>query len=118
VTCTLLAAYNLSKGHPHFEEPPVRSRSWFLAISIRCGPSLMFSFSSLIAFCRPTPICTSATRSSPGVWTVYLCTISICLLVRFVPFRYGLIELHRGLIIDSTHDNITCIYLTEFFISL
>jgi hypothetical protein len=26
VTCTLLAAYNLSKGHPHFDEPPVRSR--------------------------------------------------------------------------------------------
>ncbi|CAN6303374.1 unnamed protein product [Urochloa humidicola] len=22
VTCTLLAAYNLSKGHPHFDEPP------------------------------------------------------------------------------------------------
>ncbi|RZR91088.1 hypothetical protein BHM03_00019175 [Ensete ventricosum] len=23
VTCTILAIYNLSKGHPHFEEPPV-----------------------------------------------------------------------------------------------
>ncbi|KAL6637947.1 hypothetical protein ACP70R_025519 [Stipagrostis hirtigluma subsp. patula] len=22
VACTLFAAYNLSKGHPHFEEPP------------------------------------------------------------------------------------------------
>ncbi|XP_044408503.1 cytochrome c oxidase subunit 6a, mitochondrial-like [Triticum aestivum] len=22
VTCTLLAAWNLSKGHPHFNEPP------------------------------------------------------------------------------------------------
>ncbi|XP_078442669.1 cytochrome c oxidase-like protein isoform X2 [Wolffia australiana] len=22
VSCTLLAIYNLSKGHPHFEEPP------------------------------------------------------------------------------------------------
>ena len=27
VTCTLLAAYNLSKGHPHFDEQPVRSCS-------------------------------------------------------------------------------------------
>jgi hypothetical protein len=25
------------QGHPHFDEPPVRSCSWFLAISIRCG---------------------------------------------------------------------------------
>lgn len=22
-TCTILAIYNLSKGHPHYEEPPV-----------------------------------------------------------------------------------------------
>uniref|UniRef100_A0A453LVW4 Cytochrome c oxidase subunit 6a, mitochondrial n=1 Tax=Aegilops tauschii subsp. strangulata TaxID=200361 RepID=A0A453LVW4_AEGTS len=28
VTCTLLAAWNLSKGHPHFDEPPVRSRAY------------------------------------------------------------------------------------------
>jgi hypothetical protein len=33
VTCTLLAAYNLSKGHPHFDEPPVRSRSRVIGIS-------------------------------------------------------------------------------------
>uniref|UniRef100_A0A0D9V369 Uncharacterized protein n=1 Tax=Leersia perrieri TaxID=77586 RepID=A0A0D9V369_9ORYZ len=26
VTCTLLAAYNLSKGHPHFDEPPYHSK--------------------------------------------------------------------------------------------
>jgi cytochrome c oxidase subunit 6a len=29
VTCTLFAAYNLSKGHPHFDEPPARSCSRF-----------------------------------------------------------------------------------------
>ncbi|KAH9664108.1 cytochrome c oxidase subunit 6a mitochondrial [Citrus sinensis] len=29
-TCTVLAFYNLSKGHPHYEEPPVRYLLFFL----------------------------------------------------------------------------------------
>lgn len=31
-TCTVLAFYNLSKGHPHYEEPPVRYLRFFIFI--------------------------------------------------------------------------------------
>jgi hypothetical protein len=41
VSCTLFAAYNLSKGHPHFDEPPVRSESRFVRTGIRYWWNLM-----------------------------------------------------------------------------
>ncbi|XP_052876863.1 cytochrome c oxidase subunit 6a, mitochondrial-like isoform X1 [Gossypium arboreum] len=52
LTCTGLAFYNLSKGHPHYEEPP----------DVFC----------CVKFCSHTPICTFATRSSHGVRMVCL----------------------------------------------
>lgn len=30
VACSILAFVNLSKGHPHFEEPPVSSNNFWL----------------------------------------------------------------------------------------
>ncbi|RWW83222.1 hypothetical protein BHE74_00008283 [Ensete ventricosum] len=54
VTCTILATYNLSKGHPHSEEPPV-----FLQFSLH-KPLVL------------TLICTFATRNSLGVCSLCL----------------------------------------------
>jgi hypothetical protein len=35
-TCTLLAIYNLSKGHPHYDEPPVSFLFYPLDFSVFC----------------------------------------------------------------------------------
>ncbi|KAE9466760.1 hypothetical protein C3L33_01340, partial [Rhododendron williamsianum] len=55
-TCTTLAIFILSKGHPHHEEPPVS-----------------FFWAHLNISNWHTRICTFATRSSPGVCLLYLC---------------------------------------------
>lgn len=39
--CSILAFVNLSKGHPHFDEPPVRRNFVFLALFMPTSPIIM-----------------------------------------------------------------------------
>lgn len=120
VSCTAFAIYNLSKGHPHHEEPPVSffwahlnisnwstrpwiiiAIEWFIRWICWSGYSQIFAFIMFMDLClvctgthacvlfmvhfiiscfltrhlcayRHTHICTFATRSSPGVCSMYL----------------------------------------------
>lgn len=93
-TCTVLAVYNLSQGHPHHEEPPVSFIflsflfTLFMVVSyliciglgfeclrfqisslrffhLECHLTFFFFFTSFL--CSNTHICTFATRSFHGV---------------------------------------------------
>lgn len=81
-TCTVLAFYNLSKGHPHYEEPPVRYLLFFLYSSrvFFCYVCFLWRHLPLALYwaaenfclgfvwiCSGTSICTFAIRSSHGV---------------------------------------------------
>ncbi|KDO78785.1 hypothetical protein CISIN_1g034187mg [Citrus sinensis] len=49
-TCTVLAFYNLSKGHPHYEEPP---RYEYLHIRNKEFPWGMFPYPCKLVFVKP-----------------------------------------------------------------
>lgn len=79
-TCTILAFYNLSKGHPHHEEPPVSFNfsqfilfPWLLSILVALWNYALYSHVLPIYFClgfvvcRHIRICTYAIKSSHGV---------------------------------------------------